>query len=138
MRIRSKEKINVSVRSVVGKPWAHVADARNGRTLLIPSMEDLFRIILAIIYCENHKYPHLPWPAAQKVGRFLAACVQEAQRNSLPMSQETYEATWSRLAKRFKLEITSRSSTPCSAVSDSRRLPSVDEWTAELERENET
>jgi hypothetical protein len=102
--MRSKDKIHVRVRPMGHKWWAIVLDAKTGAQILVPSFEDLFRMILAIVHCENREYGHLPWPPARKVAAFLAACVREAQAATLPMDDAAYEAAWTRLDVEFQIK----------------------------------
>jgi hypothetical protein len=113
--MRSKDKIDVRVEWIdVGdgekKLWAIVRDTRTGKDVLVPSFEDLFRILLAIVYCENRKYQTLPWPASDMVKRFLVRCIQEAQAGDLPLPAEAYEAAWVRLDAEFKISAARTSS----------------------------
>jgi hypothetical protein len=107
--VRSREKIDVHVKreSFGGrepKLWAFVQPRSPGSlSPFVPSFEDLFRVILAIIHCENENFPNLPWPASRKVGLFLAACVREADAAELPMSLDRYEEAWGRLAVEFEM-----------------------------------
>lgn len=101
--MRSKDKIHVKVEKIGKKLWAVVRKADTGENVLVPSFEDIFRIILAIVYCENKKYASLPWPPSEMVRKFLLACIREAEAGELPLSAEQYEAAWERLDKEFQV-----------------------------------
>lgn len=64
-----------------GKRWVFV-DFR-GRAEWVPSFEDLFRIVQAICYCEDEKYPP-PLEGRGMVRRFLMdACDPKADWQTL-------------------------------------------------------
>lgn len=61
--MRSKDKIDVVVRKMYGKDWMFVR-MKNGKSDLVPSFEDWYRMIQALKYCEKKKYDYL-----YKIGR---------------------------------------------------------------------
>ncbi len=57
-----------------GKRWVSIRLLRSRR--FIPSFEDLHRIIQAICFCEDEKYPQ--GKGRKMVAEFLTACVAES------------------------------------------------------------
>jgi len=75
--MRSEDKLEVSVRPMPefgGKDWVLVRH-RKTRFAFIPSFEDLFRIVRAICYCEDKKYPD--GQGGEMVQNFLWDACQE-------------------------------------------------------------
>lgn len=65
----------------VGKRWVKV-ELKNGG-VLIPSFEDLFRIIQAVCFCEDEKYP--TGEGRAMVAKFLQDCTSAADFNQLAL-----------------------------------------------------
>lgn len=79
----SRTKMDVRVtRTKYGKRWALVS-LKRGNSFL-PSFEDLHRIIQAISYCEDEKYPSGKGRAM--VAEFLNAAVYERDFDKLAAS----------------------------------------------------
>lgn len=100
--MRSKDKIDVSVSTKLkpdGLPWAIVRF--RGKREWVPSFEDLFRVVLAIVYCERVKYPALRRPPSAMVARFLLDAVRAADR--VLDRASTYEDEWAALDARYQL-----------------------------------
>jgi len=76
----SEDKLDVTVKKMDqfgGKKWVLVRHKKSGFAF-IPSFEDLFRIIQAICYCEDEKYPSPNQEGREMVRRFLwDACNEE-------------------------------------------------------------
>lgn len=73
------------------KRWAVVEFAKTGQRW-IPSFEDLHRIVQAIAFCEDERYP----PEKGYEGRGLVARF---------LRDAVYEGDYSRLAEKYKLPI---------------------------------
>ena len=86
----SKRKMDVVVKQVFGKLWAVVTFKKTGGKW-VPSFEDLHRVIQAICYCEDIKYP----PPRYKGREFVAEFLVDA----------AHERDFSTLAKKYKLPI---------------------------------
>ena len=70
----SRKKMDVVVKPTkFGKDWA-VVTLKNGNSFM-PSFEDLHRIIQAIAFCEDRKYPN--GAGRIKLAQFLFDCVME-------------------------------------------------------------
>ena len=72
--MRSEDKLDVVVKEMEqfgGKKWVLVKHKKNGFGF-IPSFEDLYRIIKAICFCEDDKYPS--GEGRKMVERFLIDC----------------------------------------------------------------
>lgn len=84
----SKKKMDVVVGETAwGKKWAKVT-LRNSKTF-VPSFEDLHRIIQAISYCEDEKYPN-------GAGRGMVAAF---------LIDAVYEEDWAELARKYAIPI---------------------------------
>ena len=85
----STDKMNVEIVPMPGadKPWVKVT-LKQYRSFF-PSFEDLFRIIQAIGFCENEKYPD--GQGEQMVADFLQDAV--------------YEHDWEELARKYNIPI---------------------------------
>lgn len=75
----SKKKMEVVVTNVGGKKWARVRLKKS--RVFLPSFEDLHRIIQAICYCEDEKYPNGKGRAM--VAEFLVDAVNETEFGEL-------------------------------------------------------
>jgi hypothetical protein len=73
-----------------GKLWVKVT-LKNSQTF-IPSFEDLFRIIQAICYCEDRKYPN--GKGREMVEEFLKDCVHETNYAELAEKYEIPIREW--------------------------------------------
>jgi hypothetical protein len=111
--MRSRQKIKVEVTNIYDKKWAKIT-ILDGKPELVPSFEDHFRIILAIVHCERKKYANMRSnrPSAL-VARFLAESVEIADRL---LDQGTWtlndiEREWLALSLRMKLPARTRTST---------------------------
>lgn len=85
--MKSEEKMAVVARpfgQYGGKHWVLV---RFNNREWVPSFHDLFRIIQAICYCEDEKYPP-PARGRRMVTEFLVACTEEG-------------AEWEQVRERF-------------------------------------
>ncbi len=94
--MRSKDKIDVVTSTKIkpdGMPWAIVRF--RGAREWVPSFEDLFRVVLAIVYCERVKYAYLPRRPSAKVAAFMLDAVRAADR--VLDKSSTYEAEWAKL-----------------------------------------
>lgn len=102
---RSRNKLRIKVTDVKfpdgdQKRWALVELLSRGSTFA-PSFEDLFRMIVAIVHCENEKYPNLKWYPSDLVADFLLQAVNAADRlvgtkriSPEPDPQEQSELKW--------------------------------------------
>jgi hypothetical protein len=96
--VRSHDKLEVVVRRVSGgraKLWLFVR-TRNGDPEWVPSFEDWFRMIKALCYCEEKKYPFLADPV-ELPRSFFERCFNAELR-----AMEHDEA-WAKLRQEFKL-----------------------------------
>ena len=90
--MRSKDKLSVVARRMQqydNKLWVFVRFQRYGEDRdWIPSFEDLFRIIQAICYCEDDKYPN--GKGREMVREFLERCCDR-------------EVAWEALREEFEI-----------------------------------
>lgn len=108
--MRSKKKIDVKVQRLgvgqAGKLWVKVY--WKGKLVLVPSFEDLFRIVLAIVHCEKVKYAERVGDPAEMVKRFFYRCVEVADHSTFPLSDAEYEEIWESVAKEFDMPARTR------------------------------
>lgn len=109
--MRSKDKIEVRTeRMYGGKLWMRIKH-KNKDGSNVPSFEDWFRQLIALVYCEQDKYPNLPWPAHQKITEFFIEAIEAAAelakvyRNDHDRYQEVYEQRWRDLAAKYRLPV---------------------------------
>ena len=109
--MRSRDKIEVRTeRMYGGKLWLKVKHKRDDGSN-VPSFEDWFIQLIALVYCEQDKYPDLPWPAHRKITEFftdaieVAATLAEVKRRSPESYQDEYERAWRELAAKYRLPI---------------------------------
>lgn len=87
----NKMSVVVTNKTPWGKRWAVVEFSQTGQRW-IPSFEDLYRIVRAIAFCEDEKYPpEQGFEGRGYVARFLHDSV--------------YEADYDRIAEKYKLPI---------------------------------
>lgn len=104
--MRSADKLDVAIESMPeagGKLWVRVS-LRGSRRSFFPSFEDLARIVIPIIHCENVKYRGLSRPPSDKVAVFLLECREFADRvGSWPPDEEKYERWWRDISARYQI-----------------------------------
>jgi hypothetical protein len=90
--MNSEEKLEITIEVMEeygGKEWVKVR-LINGCRAFVPSFHDLYRIVAAICWCEDAKYPPSQgYSGGKMVGRFLWDCV-----NGVPFDE---------LAKKYKI-----------------------------------
>lgn len=92
--MRSKDKMDVTVKPMGDKDWAIVQfKKRDGEW--VPSFEDLYRVIQAICYCEDKKYPP-PLEGRGYVRRFLIDCCEPSRKG--------HEKRWQELVEKYRLK----------------------------------
>ena len=100
--MRSREKFTIDLQdNGAGKLWARMLNPK-GEVILVPSFEDLFRVLIAIARCEEIKYGEFadgrsPRDLPLRFMQACAAAIKDAP--ALPLTLEEYEATWKRLAE---------------------------------------
>jgi len=93
--MKSKDKMEVTAKPF-GKYGKHWVKVTLHSVEWVPSFEDLFRIIHAICYCEDLKYPN--GQGRFMVRDFLKDCCE------LLRPGETLEARWKTLYEKYKLK----------------------------------
>jgi hypothetical protein len=96
--MKSKDKLAVTVKKMPeygGKLWAYV-DFYHRDNSWIPSFEDLFRIVQALCYCEDNKYPN--GRGRFMVRDFLKDCCEVLGPN------ETQSQRWIWLCQKYGLD----------------------------------
>jgi hypothetical protein len=99
--MRSRDKIEVVVAPVGDKLWVKVKS--HGKTILIPSFEDIFRMLLAITFCEERKYRGKVQDPAAFVRKFLSRSMDGI--DAILADPAIYDIVWAALADEFKIPL---------------------------------
>ena len=104
--MRSRDKLTIKVEMVSGKEW--VCLYVDGRKVLVPSFEDLFRILVTVAACEERKYKGRVRDPIDFVRKFLMRTMKLAAelahlRPDATHTDREYEAAWGIVAREFSL-----------------------------------
>ena len=108
--MRSKDKVAVTVERMYKKLWMRIRPLSEDGSL-VPSFEDWFRQLIALLYCEQQKYPALPWPHEDAIKAFFCDAIDVAgdlarSYESQPeLYDEHYDRVWRELAEKHKLPV---------------------------------
>lgn len=112
--MKSREKLSVSVEMVSTedgqKPWAKIRVLYPADRSIIPSFEDVFQIVHAIVHCERKKYAGRVRKPSDMVRRFLNRMVDGADKlcevhPEWPAPDKLHDAVWCRLADEFQIPL---------------------------------
>ena len=97
--MKSKDKLAVTAKKMPDyddKLWVFV-ELLNGKTDWVPSFEDLYRVIQAICFCEDRKYPK--GQGRYMVRDFLNECCQPLKEG------QTLDERWAELCYEYAIPV---------------------------------